>query len=191
MTAIGFALRGAACLFAALLSAAACAGSIDPVNSHIGFTLKTRWGQTLLGRFPRYDGEIASLPDGRHQVRLQLSARDVEIVGNHTYTRLTRGDGIFDAEHFPVVEFISDPYPAELIHAGGRLGGTLDIRGVRRREVFAVLPATCARPALECDVVVRGSIDRTDYGVDRWVFALASRVVFTLRVRTLAEEAGA
>ena len=181
----------AACLFAVLLSAAACAEVIDPAASSIGFTLKTRWGRTLVGEFPKYDGEIALLPDGRHQVRLQLSARDVEIEGNKTFTRLTRGEGFFDADHFPRVDYVSDPYPAELTRAGGRLGGLLTIRGVQRREVFVIRPAVCERPGVECDVVASGSVDRNHYGVDRWGFALSSRVVFTLRVRTVAEGGGA
>lgn len=175
----------AACLFAVLLSAVACAAAIDPAASGIGFTLKTRWGQTLAGDFPRYDGEIATLPDGRHQVRLSLSARDVEIKGSNRFTKLTRGDGFFDAERFPRVEYVSDPYPAALTRDGGDLGGLLTIRGVQRREVFTIRPAVCDRPGVECDVIASGSIDRNDYGVDRWGFALSSRVVFTMRVRTV------
>lgn len=175
----------AACLFAVLLSAVAFAAAIDPAASSIGFTLKTRWGQTLVGDFPRYDGEIATLPDGRHQVRLRLSARDVEIKGSNSFTRLTRGSGFFDAERFPRVEYVSDPYPAALTRDGGDLGGLLTIRGVQRREVFTIRPAVCERPGIECDVIASGSIDRNDYGVDRWGFALSSRVVFNLRVRTV------
>ncbi len=181
----------AACVIVALLAAVARAAEIDPAASAIGFTLKTRWGKTLVGHFPRYQGEIAVLPDGRHQVRLQLSARDVEIEDSPTYTRLTRGEGFFDAERYPLVEFVSDPYPAQLVRDGGRLGGALRIRGVQRREVFAISPAVCGRPAVECDVVARGSINRNDYGVDRWGFALSSRVVFSLRVRTRPEGGGA
>jgi polyisoprenoid-binding protein YceI len=177
-----------ACLTVALLAFAARAADIDPAASAVGFTLKTRWGKTLVGHFPRYTGEIVGLPDGRHQVRLLLSARDVEIEDSPTYTRLTRGEGFFDAERYPRVEFVSDPYPARLLREGGRLGGVLRIRGVQRRETFEISPAACGRPAVACDVVATGSINRNDYGVDRWGFALSSRVVFSLRVRTVAGE---
>jgi polyisoprenoid-binding protein YceI len=179
--------RIAACLLA-VLATAASAAMIDPVSSSIGFSLKTRWGQTLHGRFPNYTGEVAVLPDGRHQVRLRLSARDVEIVGNRTYTRMTRGAGFFDAARYPMVEFVSEAYPIELIRAGGRLGGLLTIRGVQRHEEFVLQPAVCERPAQECDVVATGSVDRNNYGVDRWSFALSSHVIFNLRVRTLPGE---
>lgn len=171
-------------------SAVACAASIDPAASDIGFELRTRWGQTLVGRFPRYEGEIVSLPDGRHQVRVRLSARDVEIVGRPTYTRITRGEGFFDAERFPTIEFVSDAFPSSLTRDGGRLGGLLTIRGIQRREQFTIRAAVCDRPGVECDIFASGSIDRRDYGVDRWSVAISHRVVFTLRVREVPSAAG-
>jgi len=181
-------LRAAGGLLGLVLAAEAGAVAIDPSLSNIGFSLRTRWGQVLEGRFPRYEGEIEHLPDGRQQVRLRLSARDVEIVGNRTYTRLTRGDSFFDADRYPTIEFVSAPYRAELLRDGGPMVGALSIRGVRRDETFRIDRATCAQPARDCDVVAQGSVNRDDYGVDRWSFALARHVVFHLRVRTFAEE---
>jgi polyisoprenoid-binding protein YceI len=175
-----------ACGLAAILVAWVCmasAAEIDPLATRIGFTLKTRWGQTLQGRFPEPRGEVAELPDGRHQVRLQLPARAVEIVDHAAYTRLTRGNGFFDVDAYPVVEFESDAYAPELLRTGGALAGTLTIRDVHRREVFTIEPSACARPAYDCDVVARGTIHRTDYGMDRWDFALSEKVRFSLRVR--------
>src|SRR3546814_8299929 len=82
----------AACLVVALLLVPVVrAAEIDPAASHVGFTLKTRWGRTLVGHFPHYEGVVAALPDGRHQVRLRLSAATVEIEDSPTFTRLTRG----------------------------------------------------------------------------------------------------
>ncbi|MEO7258217.1 MAG: YceI family protein [Luteimonas sp.] len=170
----------------AAVAALAAAAEIDPLASRIGFTLKTRWGQSLEGRFPDPHGEVAELGDGRHQVRLRLSARTVEIVDHASYTRFTRGPGFFDAEHYPQVEFVSDAYAPELLRSGGALPGLLTIRNVRHREVFTVSPATCAQPARDCDVVASGSIHRSDYGIDRWNFALSDTVRFSLRVRVRA-----
>lgn len=167
----------------ALVAALATAAEIDPVASRIGFTLKTRWGQPLQGRFPDAHGEVAELGDGRHQVRLRLSTRSVEIVDHAAYTRFTRGSGFFDAAHYPQMEFVSDAYAPELLRSGGALPGVLTIRDVRHREVFTITPTTCTQPARECDVVASGSIHRTDYGLDRWNFALSDKVRFSLRVR--------
>lgn len=174
------------CLFAAFALAAgvARAEGIDAARSEFGFSLKTRWGQTLEGRFPVYEGEIASLADGRLQVRLELSAADVEIVDQAAYTRLTRGKGFFDADRYPRVGFLSDPFGHDLLREGGSLAGLLTIRGVQRREVFVVEAAGCGQPAKDCDVVARGTVMRSDYGVDRWSFALGREVRFVLRVRT-------
>ncbi len=174
----------AACLTVALLLVPVRAAEIDPAASSVGFTLKTRWGKTLVGHFPRYEGEVAELPNGLHQVRLRLSAADVEIEGSTTFTHLTRGEGFFEADRFPWVEFVSDPYSAALTRNGGRLGGVLTIRGVQRREAFVIPPAPCERPGVECDITARGSIDRGRYGMGRWGFALSDKVVFSLRVRT-------
>jgi polyisoprenoid-binding protein YceI len=176
-------------LLALLWIAAAGAAQIDPATSHFGFLLTTRWGQQLHGRFADGVGEVSELADGRRQVRLRLSARTVEIAGHPTYTRLARGRGFFDAEHYPEVEFVSDPYSPQLLHAGGALPGLLAIRGVQRRETFQLEPAACPQPARACDVVGSGSIRRGDFGLGRWGFALADTVRFSLRVRVRDEGA--
>lgn len=168
---------------ALLIAELAGATEIDPVASHAGFTLTTRWGQPLQGRFPDARGEVADLGDGRRQVRLQLSTGTVEIVDHSAYTRFTRGSSFFDAAHYPQMDFISDAYWPELLRRGGALPGVLTIRNVRRREVFTISPATCTQPGRDCDVVASGSIHRTDYGMDRWNFALSDKVRFSLRVR--------
>ena len=168
----------------ACLGAPLSAAEIDTAKSRIGFTLKTRWGQELEGRFPQWRGEIVEVPGQRRQVRLQLPTRDVEILGHQQYSKITRGKGFFDADRHPWVEFVSDPYTEELLREGGLLGGALTIRGVRRREVFAVQPATCEHPGIDCDVVADGVVYRSDFAMDRWGFALSDRVVFSLHIRT-------
>jgi polyisoprenoid-binding protein YceI len=165
------------------LAAPSHAADFDPKHTRIGFTLKTRWGQVLQGRFPNYTGQIESLPDGRYRARLRLDARTVEMVNHPKYTGLTRGDGFFEADRFPEVEFISEPYPASLLRAGGKLAGELRIRDVRRREIFTIEPSECARPARDCDLVASGTVRRSDYGVDRWMFAVSDAVRFQLRLR--------
>lgn len=178
-------------LFALLLAASVVAGAtataeaadIDPAHTRIGFTLKTRWGQGLQGRFPRFDGHIETLDDGRYRVHLRMSAREVEIVGHPNYTGMTRGEGFFEADRFPDVTFVSDTYASALIADGGKLTGALTIRDVTRRETFIILKSECARPAYDCDVLASGSVRRTDYGVDRWILAVSDHVRFVLRLR--------
>ena len=157
--------------------------SLDTTRSEIGFHLRTRWGQQIDGRFAHWRGNIAVLPDGRHQVELVLDAASVEISGHRHFTRLTRGPGVFDVDRFPEVRFVSDPYPAGLALDGGEMTGILQLRGVQRRETFHISPSTCTRPAVDCDVEGEGTVRRSQYAMDRWAYALADPVRFTLRIR--------
>ena len=179
---------GACFAFAAL---AAGAQGFDRSDSRIGFELQTRWGQRLQGIFPDYDGEVETLADGRHRVRMTLRTASVEIVDHPNYTGFSRSDAFFDAARYPEIRFVSDPYPVALLHSGGTLQGVLEMHGVRRRQAFVIAPppAGCARPAHDCDLQVTGSVRRGDYGLDAWQIAVRDRVRFVLRVR-LGEGAG-
>jgi polyisoprenoid-binding protein YceI len=171
----------AACLL--LVPALASAQALDTARSRIDFELSSRWGQTIIGRFPRYEGEVVQLPDGRHEVRIRLATASVEVEGSRRYTRFARGEHFLDAEHHPWVEFRSEPYAVDLLGSGGWLYGTLTMHGVSRREAFLVAPSICVRPARDCDVVAQGRVLRTNYGVESWRWALTDDVNFRLRVR--------
>lgn len=167
--------------------APAAAQEFDAAHTRIGFQASTRWGLRLVGVFPRYEGEVRALPDGRHQVRMTLAAAAMEIAGHDNYTDFARGPGFFDAARYPAITFVSDPYPAALLHEGGTLDGVLTMHGRSRRERFRIEPASCARPAHDCDLVASGSVRREDYGMDRWQMALRGRVQFKLAVRLRAQ----
>ncbi len=158
-------------------------GSFDPAHTRFGFELRTRWGQKVSGTFPRYDGEVVVLPDGRQQVRIRLATAAVEVADSERYTTIARGEGFFDAQRHPLIEFVSEPHPAALAHHGGRLRGRLSMHGTSRIETFVLLPSPCARPGEDCDVVAAGSVSRDAFGLDGWKMALADRVRFSLRVR--------
>lgn len=157
--------------------------ALDPARSHVGFEIQTRWGQRLRGEFARHGGSVQQRPDGTRQVRLLIEAASVRIRGHANYTRFARGEGFFDAARHPHIEFVSHPYAPELLREGGPMAGRLRLRGVERETVFRIDPATCDRPAVGCDVVASGSVDRTGFGMDRWRLAIRDEVRFELRVR--------
>lgn len=159
------------------------AQQFDPDHTRFGFEMRTRWGQRVTGEFPRYQGEVVRLDDGRQQVRIRLAADAVEVAGSPRYTALARGEGFFDAARYPLVEFVSEPLTDATLHDGGALRGRCSIHGVSRIETFVLKPSTCARPGIDCDVVAQGTIRREDYGLDGWQFALRDQVRFDLRVR--------
>ncbi len=172
------------CVWPAL---AATAETFDPAASRFGFELRTRWGMKLEGWFPRYEGEVRHLPDGRRQVILRMFTRDVEIVDHPRYTEWTRSAKFFEADRYPMVIFVSKPYDPELLEHGGPLAGDLSIRGITRPKTLAVAPAACARPGQDCDVVATGAVRRSDYDMDDWMMAVSDRVVFVLRARLKPE----
>lgn len=162
---------------------------LDQTHTHIGFELRTRWGQRLQGSFPVHEGRVRTLPGGRQQVSIDMDARAVEMTGSPRYTELSRGAQFFDVEHYPMVVFESDPYPVELLRHGGQLTGTLHLHGVSRRESFTVAPGACARPTRDCDLIAHGSVRREDYGMDGWQVAVRGTVRFQMRLRLRAEVA--
>lgn len=169
---------------AAEASRAQTAAVVDAPASWAGFSLRTRWGQSLDGHFPDMQGEILGAGNARRQVRVRLSTASVEIIGSQRFTRMTRGEAFFDAANHPEVVFVSDPYPPALLREGGKLAGDLTIRGHTRREVFTLEPSTCDRPGIDCDVFASGVVYRGDFDMGRWSVALSDRVRLTLRLRT-------
>jgi len=168
--------------------AAAGAQEIDATRSRMGFELRTRWGQRVEGAFPRHQGRVNVLSDGRQQVQLTLSAAAIEVEGSEYYTVMARGPQFFDATRYPYIDFLSEPHRLELVHDGGRLRGKLTLHGVSRTESFILQPAECARPGRDCDVVATGVINRADYGLSGYRLALSDRVRFTMRVRLKNED---
>ena len=155
----------------------------DLAHSRLGFQIRTRLGQRLEGEFPRFEGSIRVLADGRHQVQLRMFSEYVQIPDKPRYSGWMRGEDFFDAGRYPVVEFESDPYPADTARQGGDIEGRLTIRGISRREVLHLEKPECATPGYDCDLVSQGTISRGRYGMDRWQFAVSDRVTFILRAR--------
>ena len=156
---------------------------LDTQHSRIGFEVRTRFGQRIEGVFPRFEGRIEILSDGRHQVHLKMFTRSVVIPGKDRYTGWMRGEEFFDAGRHPVVEFDSLPYWPDTVADGGDIDGRLTLRGVSHPETLRVEKAECARPGYDCDVVSRGTVQRGRYGMDSWQLALSDRVTFVLRAR--------
>ena len=168
-------------LFAACSSGHAQA--FDTARSRIDFDVHTRVGSLVRGRFPVFQGRVDTLADGRQQVWLRLSARELVIGSSARDTRLARGPQLFDSERHPSIEFESDPFTPELARSGGPLDGRLRMHGVERREHFLLAPAACDRPGHDCPILASGRVSRDDYGLDGWRWALADRVRFRIDAR--------
>lgn len=161
----------------------------DPDHTQFRFDVRTRWGQSVGGVFPRYDARVETLADGRSRVRVALAAGAVRVSGPTRYTAMARGPNFFDAARHPTITFVSDPHGPALVREGGPLHGEVTLSGVRRRETFIVDAAGCARPGVDCDVVARGRVSRAAYGLHAYQWVLGDSVRFTLRLRLAPETA--
>lgn len=185
-------LRGTFLVLAAsalLTTEARAQAAIDQAKSWLGFEVYTRFGQRVAGEFPRFEGEVEALPGGLQRVRLRVATSEAVIPGRARYTAWMRGTSFFDAARHPRMEFVSEPYPADLLRDGGPLRGQLTLRGVTRPQRLQVLPSACARPGLDCGIQVDGSIDRSDFDMREWQVALADKVwlLASLQLRGQAE----
>lgn len=176
--------KGARLAVAALVLVAALARAQDAPapstfnhgQSWLGFEVRTRFGQRIAGEFPRFDGVVEHLPDGRHRVRLQVATSEAMIPERPRYTAWMRGASFFDTVRHPRMEFVSESYTSDLLRDGGTLRGELTLRGVTRPQSLEIAPSACARPGRDCPIQVSGSIQRSDYGMREWQVALADKV---------------
>ena len=157
--------------------------AIDHAQSWLGFEVYTRFGQRVAGEFPEFQGRVEALADGRQRVRLQVATSQARIPERPRYTSWMRGASFFDTGRHPLMEFVSEPYPVELLRHGGTLRGQLTLRGVTRPQRLEVQPATCERPGIDCQIRVSGSIDRSDFDMRQWQLALADRVWLLARLQ--------
>lgn len=179
---VGLTLAGLA------VAQAASRRDIDPERSRFEFELRTRWGQKLLGEFPRFEGHVVDLPDGRQRAEVSLHSADIQVIDHPRYTEWARGKSFFDAATHPLVRFVSDPYAKDSLAQGGVLQGTLEMRGVSRRQTMQVQPAACANPGRDCEVVATATLNRSDFGMDDHKLTIGDRVVFVMRTRLLEKQ---
>lgn len=159
---------------------------VDAARSQVGFQVRTRWNQTLLGRFTRMYGTLQTEADGRGHVQLWLDSGSAEIDRSAALTERMHGRQFFDAQRHPQLRFASDPFPIALLHDGGELDGTVTIRDISRRERFRIRPADCDRPGLDCPVQASGRVQRRHYGMRRMQLLLRDEVVLDLSIRLQA-----
>lgn len=156
--------------------------SIDTVRSSARFEVRPRMLRTLQGEFLRFGGAIERDVDDRRRVQVVLDAASAQFPGHPHYTEWALGENFFDAGRQRWITFRSAPFADELLHSGGDLHGTLEIRGQTRRVGFRLLAADCPWPGHGCPVRVRGQVSRGEFGMTGWRIAIRDRVEFSFDV---------
>jgi polyisoprenoid-binding protein YceI len=160
--------------------------AFDPKNSTASFRVHFRLMPSAGGEFARVSGELQ--PDAnRQRVLVSVDGRSLVFHGPNWMNRVTRSDDFLAVDRYPEISFRSEPFAPQLLRAGGELRGELFLRGQRRTVAFALLRSSCAQPGRDCDIQVRGSVSRHDFGMNSYRFTVKDNVDFDFRVRLLAK----
>lgn len=180
------ALLATTAAFAAPTPAPPASEPFDPGRSQAVFKVGMRLPLRVEGRFDRAEGELLRLAGSRFRVHARLDGRGLRMKGPEWLRRLTLSEDFLDVRRHPDIRFDSIDTDADLLHAGGRLQGQLQLRGQRREVDFELLPARCERPGSDCDIQVVGRLNRHDFGMRAYRLSVRDEVSFEFRIR-LAE----
>lgn len=150
---------------------------IDPEHSHADFGVKLFWLSQISGRFQQIDGDVTlSALHDTAVVDAHISVDSIKM-GSDRIRRWVLAPDFFDASRFPSIHFVSEPITLAMLEKGGDLDGTLTLRGITKPAHFEVLPSPCPLDApQQCVISVRGSIQRSDFGMSSHRTAISDQV---------------
>src|ERR1700753_1068353 len=140
---------------------------VDPIHSSVGFEVKHMMISTVRGQFKQYEGKLEAAED-YHDSRVRGVVQVASIdTGNADRDEHLRGPDFFDAEQWPLITFESTAIE-HVVQGTYRVTGDLTIKDVTREiAVEANVEGAAVDPwgHDRVGIAVRGSIDRTDFGL--------------------------
>jgi polyisoprenoid-binding protein YceI len=150
--------------------------TVDPIHSSVGFKIKHMMIATVRGQFTEFAGTIEAAADDPANSHASGSVKVASIdTGNADRDAHLRSPDFFDVERCPEITFES----TRIRHIEGgsfALTGNLTIKGVTREvEMEAMVEGSDTDPwgMDRVGISVRGSINRTDFGL-KWQERLAA-----------------
>ena len=149
---------------------------VDPAHSSVGFEVKHLMIATVRGHFSEFDGIIEAAEDDPSNSRVHGWVNVASIdTGNADRDAHLRSPDFFDADRYPRMSFES----TRIHHVEGgtyRMAGDLTVKDLTREvEADATVEGAAEDPwgNQRVGVSMRGSLDRTDFGLT-WQQAMAS-----------------
>ncbi|MBL9038077.1 MAG: polyisoprenoid-binding protein [Archangium sp.] len=144
------------------------AWNIDPVHTHVGFSVKHLMVSTVRGQFKKYAGTLNLDPKDftKSSFAAQIDVASIDTENKDRDAHLRTND-FFDAANHPLITFTSTRIEAK----GGSeytMWGDLTIRGVTKEVPLAVEFNGTAKSPFGTTVFglsARGSVIRKDFGV--------------------------
>lgn len=156
---------------------------LDGGRSAAEFEVHLRLPFRGIARFDRMHGELAGDPARGWQVALQVDGRSLHFEGPGWMDGLTRSSSFLDIEHYPAIALRTGTIPDDVLRRGGPVQGELTLRGRTRPANFVLLAPACARPGLDCDLLVQGTVSRRDFGMTAYRLTLRDGVDVRVRLR--------
>jgi polyisoprenoid-binding protein YceI len=148
-------------------SLAAGTWSIDPVHSHVGFSVKHMVVSNFRGRFEDYDGALTVGEDGTPTLEGSVRVDSIVVKDENLAAHLKSPD-FFDSERYPQIDFRST---AVRLEEGGELEVQGDLTIKDRTHPVTVQgrltgPHTIAEGIEALGVELETVIDRREYGLE-------------------------
>lgn len=159
---------------------------IDGADTTVEFTIAALWILRRHGHFDHLEGTLDVTADGRSArigVRIQV---DSVAMSDPEHVELLLSPAFFDANRYPWIEFVSEPFPLSGASPLS-LPGHLTVRGITLPVVFNLDLENCRPgPPAPCAVVVDGVLQRSRFGMTEYRRTLADQV--HLRIAAVVEQ---
>ncbi len=188
-----FTLLASACALPKTALAAPTRYALDSGNSHVEFKFKLN-GTPQTGSMPIEQAKITidpqHLPASQVDVTLNVARARTGLI---FITQAMTGSDVLDAAQFPTIRFVSRRVilgAAGRISEGAQITGDLTLHGVTKPIVLqAALYRPRGTPAddlSQLDVVLKGGLNRTDFGASGFPDLVGNKVTLDIRARITA-----
>jgi polyisoprenoid-binding protein YceI len=161
---------------------------IDPLSSQATFEVRVLWVEHIDGQFTQVAGDVVPGPTPESWVVDATISVDTVSMPTTRMRRWVMAPAFFDADHHPLIHFVSNPISQADLDKGGILTGYLTMRGVTAPIQFAVDPVHCEETSADpCKIMLHGNLQRSVFGMTADRLALSDSVVLNLSI-TLQRE---
>ena len=183
-------LLASSCALPSTALAAPTRYQLDPDHSHVGFKFKLN-GIAQNGSMPVERADITIDPQNLSTSRIDVAVTAARArTGLVFITQALASPGVLNSAQFPTIRFVSRRIT---LGASGRISDGAQITGdltVRGRTKSVTLQAALYRPRgtapddlSQLDVVLRGGLNRHDFGASGFPDLVADTVILDIRAR--------
>ena len=156
--------------------------AVDPLASRAEFNVRFLGLVKINGRFARFTASIDPAGDDTLRVEARFETASLDM-STDQQERWARSDEFFDSEHYPSIEYRSEPFAREMLEHGGEVKGALTLRGETHDTALALHPVDCRIDAhAPCVLDAAASVARTAFGMKTRRGMISDRVGLALHI---------